>query len=126
MAHPALVWADQFVAMRALLHALRLLVPSKMPCRAKGMRVRALVRWGGGWWRECKGASVAMWSGGGVSERCHLRGGAGKQREGGERGAVAYTHVGHASHIPAGDVLIEGCRTPEHKLVAAHEREDDA
>ena len=69
---------------------------------------------------------VAMWSGGGVSERCHLRGGAGKQREGGERGAVDYRHVGHASHIPAGDVLIKGCRIVEHVLVAAHEKEDGA
>ena len=42
------------------------------------------------------------------------------------RGAVAYPHVGHASHIPAGDVLIEGCRTGKHVLVAAHEREDGA
>ena len=119
-------WADQLVAMRALLHALRLLAPSKVYCRAKGMRVRARVRWGGGWWRECKGASVAMWSGGGVSERCHLRGGAGKQREGGERGAVTYTHVGDASDVPAGEILIEGCRNGEHLLVAAHEKEDGA
>ena len=56
--HPALFWTDQLVAMRALLHALRLLAPEKVHCRAKGMRVRARVRWGGGWWRECKGASV--------------------------------------------------------------------
>jgi hypothetical protein len=90
------------------------------------MRVRARVRWGGGWWREWKGASVAMCSGGGVSERCHLRGGTGKQREGGERGTVAYLHAGDASHIPAGDILIEGCRIFEHALVAADEREDEA
>ena len=71
--HPGLVCTDQLVAMRALLHALRLLALLKVYCRAKGMRVRARVWWGGGWWRECKGASVAMWSGGGVNERCHLR-----------------------------------------------------
>ena len=57
--HTALLtWTDQLVAMRALLHALRLLALAKVPCRAKGMRVRARVWWGGGWWRECKGASV--------------------------------------------------------------------
>ena len=50
----------------------------------------------------------------------------GRQREGGERGAVAYRHIGHASHIPAGEILIEGCRIAEHALVAAHEREDGA
>ena len=125
MAHPALVWADQFVAMRALLHALRLLVPSKMPCRAKGMRVRALVRWGGGWWRECKGASVAMWSGGGVSERCHLRGGGEAERERG-RGAVACLHAGNTSHVPICDILIEEHIMAEHRLTAAHERQDEA
>ena len=55
--HQALLWTDQLVAMTAVLHALRLLAPLKVYCRAKGMRVRARGRWGGGWWREWKGAS---------------------------------------------------------------------
>ena len=42
------------------------------------------------------------------------------------RGALAYPHVGNASDVPIGDVLIEGFRYVEHRLVAAHEREDGA
>ena len=67
-----------------------------------------------------------MWSGEGVNERCHLRGGAGKQREDGERGAVAYPHVGNVCHVPTGEILIESCRSGKHGLVAAHEKEDEA
>ena len=50
---------------------------------------------------------------------------AGAERERG-RGAVAYLHVGDASDVPAGDVLIKGSRPAEHGLVAAHEKEDGA
>ena len=52
---------------------------------------------------------------------------AGGGREGErERGVVTYIHGGHAFHIPAGEVLIEGCRIVEHILIAAHEKEDGA
>ena len=52
---------------------------------------------------------------------------AGGSREGErERGVVTYIHGGHAFHIPAGEVLIEGCRIVEHILIAAHEKEDGA
>ena len=63
----------------------------------------------------------------GGDEKCRGQDGCGGGIEGERgRGAVAYMHVGHASHIPSGDVLIEGCRTVEHGLVAAHEKEDGA
>ena len=52
---------------------------------------------------------------------------AGESREGEKgRGAVAHRHVGHASDVPAADVLIEGCRILEHVLIATHEKEDEA